>query len=151
MMTIDPSDVIPPGGLPPAYTERELAEMDRHAKKRQTHMNRAKVNRDRWHLLNCFIDDGMAGLEYSDMAVWFALFRYAKSDGAATVPRAHLKGITGCGDATLKRALRRLINAGWIDRIRRGGPIGGVAAYYVKTPKKKGVMMIPRGGHGDTT
>lgn len=94
--------------------------------------------RRRWVLLNAFVDSGMASLEASDSSVWFALFRHAGADGRATVARGLLVSMTGLAANTVKSSLTRLCVAGWVDRIRCGGPSGGVAVYRVQRPEKVG-------------
>ena len=138
-MPSEPYRVPPPGvAAPPVYTPEELAQQAARDKARTAKRKRKDAARTRWALLNRFVDEGMAGLELSDVAVWVALFRNAGADGVATVARARLEALTGCKHNTLTVALRRLINAGWVARLRRGGPSGGCAVYRVQHPKEVG-------------
>lgn len=92
----------------------------------------------RWRLLNAFVDGGVVGLERADVVVWVVLFRHARADGMVKVARTRLVAITGLASGTVKRAIRRLVAAGWLERIRRGGPSSGVAIYCVKHAGKVG-------------
>ena len=138
-LTDEPYRVPAPGeAAVPVYTPEELAQQAARCKAADTKAKRKENARGRWTLLNRFVDDGMAGLELSDVAVWFALFRHARADGAATLARARLEAMTGCNRKTITAALRRLSGAGWIARLRRGGPSGGMAVYRVQVPEKVG-------------
>ncbi len=135
----EPYTVPAPGeAAAPVRTPEELAQQAARRKAADVKAKRKEDARARWTLLNGFIDDGMAGLKPSDAAVWFALFRHARADGAATVARARLEAITGLALRTVKVSLRRLIASGWVERVRRGGPSGGMAVYRVKHPGKVG-------------
>ena len=137
--TDEPYTVPAPGdAAAPVRTPEELEQ--RAARRKAADMKQARKEnaRARWTLLNRFIDDGMAGLELSDAAVWFVLFRHARADGAAMVARGRLVAITGCDGKTITAALQRLGGAGWVARLRRGGPSGGVAVYRVQYPGKVG-------------
>jgi len=138
-LTDEPYTVPAPGeAAAPVRTPEELAQQAARRKAAEVKAKRKDNARARWKLLNGFIDNGMAGLELSDATVWFALFRHARADGAATVARARLAAVTGCDGKTITAALRRLCGAGWIVRLRRGGPSGGVAVYRVQHPGKVG-------------
>ena len=114
--------------------EADPAAYRRH-EQRKRHKDSA---RRRWALLNAFADSGMAALKPADAVVWFALFRHAGPDGVATVARGLLVNMTGLAANTVKTSLARLCAAGWVDRMRRGGPSGGVAVYRVQHPGKVG-------------
>jgi hypothetical protein len=122
----------------PVRTPAELARMAAVHRARETVERRKDAARRRWALLNGFIDSGMAGLKPSDVVVWFALFRHARADGAVTVARSRLLKMTGLAPRTVTVCIRRMIDAGWIERIRRGDPSGGIAIYRVTRPGEVG-------------
>jgi len=133
--TAQPFRVAAPGeATDPVRTPAELERLARRQRATEARGRRKEAARRRWALLNAFVDEGMAGLELSDAVVWLALFRHARADGVATVARMAIVRATGISPGTAKVALRRLINAGWLVRLRRGGPAGGVAVYRVQKP-----------------
>ncbi len=91
----------------------------------------------RWGLFNRFVDTGLASLRPVDVEVWLALFRHADTDGVVCLARTRLAGLAGCTEKTASRALGRLIEAGWLRRLRRGGPVGGLAVYQVLRPGRE--------------
>ncbi|NLF57640.1 MAG: hypothetical protein GX580_08375 [Candidatus Hydrogenedens sp.] len=131
---------VPPPGVAadPVRTPAELDRMAARARGVEKARRRKEAARARWALLNRFCDDGMAGLKPADAAVWLALFRHARADGVATVARARLEVMTGRERKTITAALSRLAAAGWVERLRRGGPSGGMAVYRVTAPEKVG-------------
>lgn len=134
---VQPFRVAAPGKA--ADPVRTPAELDgRAARKRanEAKARRTEAARRRWTLLNAFVDEGMAGLELSDVVVWLALFRHARADGVATVARVQLARLAGLAPNTVTVSIRRLIAAGWLVRLRRGGPSGGIGVYHVKDPRK---------------
>jgi len=141
MSTTKPYVVPPPGvPAPPVYTPQELEQIAARKKLQAKKQQRKDAARRRWALLNRFVDEGMASLERSDVAVWIVLFRHAGADGVATVARARLIELTRLAPRTVKVSFQRLMQAGWVERMRRGGPVGGVAVYRVKIPKPSGVQ-----------
>lgn len=137
-MTYPSKLTVPPGGvLPPWRSPEELAAIAERETRRQVVVKRKDSTRRRWAVLNSFVDEGMASLEASDVAVWLALYRHARSDGVATVARARLVALTGLAPGTVKASLARLSEAGWIVRKQRGGPVGGTAKYRIQRPKKE--------------
>jgi len=141
MSTTKPYVVPPPGvPAPPVYTPQELEQIAARKKLQAKKQQRKDAARTRWALLNRFVDEGMAGLELSDVAVWVALFRNAGADGVATVARARLIELTRLAPRTVKVSFQRLMQAGWVERMRRGGPVGSVSVYRVKIPKPSGVQ-----------
>jgi hypothetical protein len=136
-LTEEPYRVPAPGAAAePVRTPEELAELATRHKAAGRKAKRKDYARARWMLLNRFVDDGMAGLELSDATVWFALFRNARADGVVMVARVRLETMTGLTARTVKVSLQRLIVSGWVERLRRGGPSGGMAVYRVQAPNK---------------
>lgn len=132
---MEPFRVPAPGeSAKPAYTPVELERMAATNRRSEKIAQRKDAAKRRWLLLNAFIDAGMAGLELSDVAVWVTLYRHARADGISTVARLRLAEITGLAPNTITSSLARLASAGWIARLRRGGPSGGIAVHKLKTP-----------------
>lgn len=138
MTCSEPYRVPAPGeAADPVWTPAELDRLAARRKGTEATRRRKDIARARWALLNGFVDAGMAGLELSDMAVWLVLFRHARADGAATVARTEIVRRVGCDKKTVTAALRRLMAAGWLVRLRRGGPAGGVGLFRVQNPAGK--------------
>ena len=139
MSTTKPYVVPPPGvPAPPVYTPQELEQIAARKKLQAKKQQRKDAARRRWALLNRFVDEGMASLERSDVAVWIVLFRHAGADGVTSVSKSRLASVTGQDPKTVTVALRRLAGAGWISRLRRGGPTDGCAVYRVQKPHSGG-------------
>lgn len=117
-----------------AWNAREARKKQQSKRTRQ----RKDTARRRWTLLNCFVDEGMGDLKPADVAVWLALFRHGSADGLATVARSRVVAMTGLTVKTVSAALRRLIDAGCLERLKHGGPSGGVAVYRLKRNGKAG-------------
>ncbi|NLF59367.1 MAG: helix-turn-helix domain-containing protein [Candidatus Hydrogenedens sp.] len=140
--------VPPPGELAePVYSQEELAAMaqdrERRTAMKAARARRKDVARRRWTMINCFVDEGMAGLKPADTAVWVALFRHARADGLVRLSRARLVSVTGLSPQTVKVSLSRLVSAGWLQRMQSGGPSGGIAVYCVKINKEGGLKNVP--------
>lgn len=137
---------VPPPGMAadPVYSPEELAAIARDREQRAAvkaaRARRKDVAHRRWTMLNGFVDEGMAQCEMSDAVVWFALFRHARADGLVRLSRARLEEVTRLNRKTITAALARLVSAGWLQRMRRGGPSGGMAVYCVKNNKEGGVI-----------
>lgn len=139
---------VSPPGVPASkvYTPDELARFAAARKAKEAKAKRKDTARRRWTLLNAFVDRGMAGLKFSDVAVWMALFRNSNADGVATVARTRIKALTGCDIKTIAGALSRLTAEHWAVRIQRGGPVGGMAVYRLQAPKDVGEKTDQGGG-----
>jgi len=134
-----PYSVPPPGeAANRSRTPTELAQLAALRNQTEAKAKRKDAARTRWALLNAFTDSGMAKLKPSDGCVWFALFRNAKADGSVSVGRARLSELTGLARNTVTASLPRLIKAGWLVRVRRGGPKAGVGVYKVQKPGSEG-------------
>jgi len=123
----------PPGWKP--EPETRPAGKARPRKAKPTTKRTAAVRR--WGLFNRFVDTGLAGVRPVDAEVWVALFRHADADGTVCLARGRLAALAGCTEKTASAALGRLIAAGWLVRLRRGGPVGGVALFKVQRPGRE--------------
>ena len=137
---------VPPPGVPASkvYTPAELARFDAARNAKEAKMKRKDAVKKRWAMLNHFVDYGMAGLELSDMAVWMTLFRHANADGVACVPQTRIKTLTGIAGSTITLAIERLLKTGWVERIQRGGPVGGPAKYCLIIPVSHVPMTLSK-------
>jgi len=122
----------------PVRTPAELQRIAGQQHGKAAVKRRKEAAKRRWMLLNAFVDNSMAALESSDVAVWVAMFRHARADGVAVVARSFLVGITGLATNTITASLRRLAAVGCVVRLRRGGPVGGAAVYRLQIPSQVG-------------
>lgn len=85
----------------------------------------------RFSILNAFLDATMRDLRRPDLAVWLVLFRDSKPNGLARTGQADISRRAGCGERTVRRALRRLEAKGLLRVFRRGGLRRGPSVYRV--------------------
>ncbi len=90
--------------------------------------SRAKVNRERWRVLNTFTDTALSQAGAAAGAVWLVLFRFARSDGTVYASLSVLQEKTGLARKTIQRAVARLVELGEVKMLQRGG--GAVATKY---------------------
>ena len=126
---------VPPPGVA-ADPVRTLAECEGMTARRvaaNTHAKRAKVNRERWAMLNAFADTVLADAGPAAGAVWLVLFRFAKPDGTAFASLGKLETMTGIHRRSIQRAVSRLADLGALEKVQRGG--GALASIYrLNTP-----------------
>lgn len=137
---------VPPPGMTadPVYSPEELAAIARDREQRAAvkaaRARRKDVAHRRWTMLNGFVDEAVPHAEMSDVVLWLLMFRHARADGIVALSRSRLEAATRLNRKTITAALARLVSAGWLQRMRRGGPSGGMAVYCVKNNKEGGVI-----------
>jgi len=91
-------------------------------------------NRRRWQAFNAFcdLDKKAAGLRPSDTALWCVLFRHADRRGVVTLSQNRMALYTGLSARGVRYALQRLIERGLLERLKRGGPNSGLAAFRMR-------------------
>lgn len=99
-------------------------------------------------LFNAFMDRAGA-LESADVHIWVLHWRRAHYDGHSSIPITTLKALTRLSQTTIVRCHTRLCAAGWMQRLRKGGPNMGASRYLLKLPETPnitgdewGAMMI---------
>ncbi len=139
--------IIPVGGefppmepRPPRRAEADAGDNGRAAArpkrpKRSRSNARAGAVRQRFALLNAFLDLALPHLTRAEAAAWLLLYRHAKPDGIATASVADLARRTGCDESAIRRALKRLRENGLVERIKRGSLAGGPSVWRLTTPK----------------
>jgi predicted DNA-binding transcriptional regulator len=93
---------------------------------------RKKVSLERWQVFNDFVDQGLAKLSRSEIAVYLILFRDTKPTGLARTSRSELARRGGISERQASRALQALIRRGKVHIIRK--PAVGKAALYSLYP-----------------
>lgn len=86
----------------------------------------------RFAVLNGFVDGHMHTLPRAAALAWLALYRDTKPDGLARTAVTDLARRVGGDRSTIIRALRRLVERGRLEVVRRGGLGRGVSTYRVK-------------------
>jgi hypothetical protein len=86
---------------------------------------------ERFHSINTFADFTLAGLNRAQIAVWLLLWRDTKPNGLAKTSQADLARRAGTDPRTIKRAIRRLQEAGLLVVVHRGGLRCGPSTYRV--------------------
>ena len=91
-------------------------------------------NRRRWQTFNAFcdLDKKAGGLRPSDTALWCVLFRHADRRGVVTLSQNRMALYTGLSARGVRYALQRLIERGLLERLKRGGPNSGLAAFRMR-------------------
>lgn len=138
MMNAEPQ-VLPVGGeLPPMLTPAEVAEREarRTARRDGTAAGKAKGSperrrtRDRFGMLNAFVDCSMAGLSRAEALTWLVLYRDTR-DGTARTSGADVARRIGASRRTVTDALAGLRRRGLAKRVHRGGLNRGTSVYRV--------------------
>lgn len=89
-------------------------------------------NKDRFAVLNGFVDVSMRTVTTTDAAVWFVLYRETKPNGVAKVSQKQIADAVGVNERTVRRAIERLQGVGLLVVIRRGGIGRGASCYRVR-------------------
>ena len=130
-------------GIPEPTPEQaaliEQAQRALNAKQANTRKAKAKAqrqrdtggNRRRWHTFNAFcdLDKKAGGLRPSDTALWCVLFRHADRRGVVCLAQSRMQEYTGLSRRAVSYALQRLVAGGHLERLKRGGPNSGLAAF----------------------
>ena len=131
--------IIPPGETlpamnPPGRSVRPGGEtVGKNPPKRNTG-NRGGAIRRRFALLNAFADRALPLLSQSGLAAWLVLFRHAKPDGTVSASVADLARRVGCCERAMRYGLRRLQDAGLVERLKRGTLAGGPSIWRLLMP-----------------
>jgi hypothetical protein len=105
-------------------------------------MTRRRYTLERFHVLNDFVDHGLADLSRSEVAVYLILFRDTKPTGLARTSLTELARRGGMSERQASRALNRLIDRDAVHVIHRG--IRGKAALYSLYPPDELAKVNPR-------
>jgi predicted transcriptional regulator len=86
--------------------------------------------RERFAVLNAFIDCAMCGLGRNDVTVWLVLYRDTR-DGTACTSQADIARRAGVAERTVRRTIGRLKRCGLVSVVYRGGIRRGPSSYRV--------------------
>jgi hypothetical protein len=94
--------------------------------------------RERFAVLNAFVDFALAELCRSELAVWLVLYRDTR-EGTARTSYDDIARRAGLNRRNVGRALRRLEALRLVEIVHRGGRCLGVSRYRVRgLPKEEG-------------
>ena len=98
---------------------------------------KSSKSRDRFTVLNNFVDFTMRELKAADVRVWFVLYRDTK-DGTVATSQVDIARRAGVSDRTVRRVIRRLERLGLLKTVHRGGLQRGLSRYRI-IPLSNGV------------
>tara|TARA_Y100000589_G_scaffold318137_1_gene345130 strand:+ start:488 stop:883 length:396 start_codon:yes stop_codon:yes gene_type:complete len=118
------SRIIPAGDVLPPMDDEPRTAKPKHGKgdKRRT--------RDRFVVLNSFVDCSMANLTRSELAVWLVLYRDERK-GTACTSAAYIAKRAGTSPRRTLDAIGKLCKRGLVKRIYRGGLNRGASTYRI--------------------
>ena len=124
----DDPPIIPPGEtLPPLRTDAERHRRDESDRG----STRPRRHRDRFGVLNGFVDCSMAGLSRAEALAWFVLYRDTRN-GTARTSHAAIARRIGTTRRTVTGAVGRLRRRGLLTLVYRGGLNRGASVYRVR-------------------
>ncbi len=88
--------------------------------------------RDRFGVLNEFVDKRAQYLKPVDVAVWLVLFRDTRKDGSARVAQSYIAQRLGIARRTVVRVVQRLEKQGLVSVVHRGGRHRGISIYRLQ-------------------
>ncbi len=118
--------MIPMGCEPPPMYSAE--EIERKAVKPSKAKGKTK---DRFALLNTFVDFTMGELSRAEIVVWMILYRDSR-DGTAATAQGDIARRGKIDRRTVGRSLRRLAERGLLKIVHQGGFRRGVSRYRVR-------------------
>lgn len=89
----------------------------------------AKSARDRFGVLNMFVDATLRSVDPTAAVVWLVLYRDTKPDGLARTSQTDIARRIGLSDRTVRSALKRLEARGLLTVVCRGGRNRGPSIY----------------------
>lgn len=97
--------------------------------------------RARFATLNEFVDRTMQSVSGAGLKVWLILYRDTKPDGLARTAQTDMARRAGIDERTVRRQLQKLVEAGLVEVVHRGGLSRGPSTYRVHDngSKKEGL------------
>jgi len=89
-----------------------------------------QVTKDRFDVLNSFVDCSLVGLSKVDVATWLVLYRDTRN-GIAVTSQADIARRAGVSDRAVRSSIGRLEKCGLLVVVRRGGLLQGPSKYRV--------------------
>jgi Helix-turn-helix domain len=127
-------------GEEPPPLERPEPASSGHGRQQHQGGGRGKPNgraRERFAVLNAFVDFALADLSRAEVGVWLVLYRDTR-DGTARTSYDDLARRAGCNRRSVGRALRGLERRGLLKVVHRGGLRRGPSRYLVRGLPKEG-------------
>jgi hypothetical protein len=90
-----------------------------------------RLTRDRFGVLNAFVDCSLRGLSRVELATWFILYRDTKG-GTVCTSQADIARRAGCTVRAVQKAIAGLRHRGLVVLVRRGGLNAGASVYRVE-------------------
>jgi len=136
--------------LPPMQTPKETAQAAQGGQGRKAGRGTGRDGAGRrigrrFAMYNTFVDCTMATLPRTDALVWLVLFRDAHG-GIAKSAQAYIGRRAGVCVRTVKAAIKRLVRAGLVDILHRGGPNRGWSIYRIRplaSDGDRGKLLAP--------
>ena len=138
-LIIPPGEVLPP--MPdPAEAKRPPAVRPPAVRPERPKRPSRKGNavRRRFALFNAFVDLAAGHCTRAELLCWLVLYRHAGPDGTARASIGDIARRGRCDPATIRRAVKRLLAAGLLERLKRGSLAGGPSTYRLLYPGDKG-------------
>lgn len=92
----------------------------------------SRHSKDRFAVINAFVDVSMQTVKPIDAAVWLVLWRDTKPNGVAKMSQKQIADAVGVDERTVRRAIDHLRGAGLVDVAKRGGIGRGASTYRVR-------------------
>ena len=89
-----------------------------------------KLSRDRFGVLNAFVDCSLAGLSKTELATWLCLYRDTRN-GTACTSQCDIARRAGCSVRAVQLAIARMQKRGLLVLVYRGGLNRGPSRYRV--------------------
>ena len=121
------------GTLPPMLDDepQKVATVDKQRPKQSKQMTK-----DRFEVLNSFVDCSLVGLSKADVATWLVLYRDTRN-GIAVTSQADIARRIGISDRAVRSSVGRLEKRGLLVVVRRGGLLQGPSKYRVNGTGRK--------------
>ena len=91
-----------------------------------------KLSRDRFGVLNAFVDCSLAGLSKTELATWLCLYRDTRN-GTACTSQCDIARRAGCSVRGVQKAIAKLTKRGLLVVIFVGGLNRGPSRYRVES------------------
>jgi DNA-binding transcriptional ArsR family regulator len=129
--------IIPVGGeLSPMDNPSALGRPTPKKPKGKSVGGKAKT-RERFAVLNTFVDFTLSDLSRAEIAIWLVLYRDTR-EGTARTSYDDIARRAGLNRRNVGRALRQLARRGLVKIVRRGGLGRGVSRYRIRGVPKDG-------------
>lgn len=122
--------IIPPGQVLPPMDAATTRQPETKAGKSKGKRRDSEGTRDRFGVLNAFVDVGMAGLTRAELATWLVLYRDTRR-GTARTGANDIARRSGLSKRAVLDAVGKLRQRGLLTRIYKGGINRGPSTYRV--------------------